>query len=193
MDDFEIEDFYSNYCLNCLLPLVDNNCINKICTGIFWDNFHKDFTNDELINHSKDVILSDLHPKLLHLCKLLTKECRNNDLNIIITQGYRSIEDQNKIYAQGRTSAGKIVTNAKGGSSLHNYRLAFDIAIINNGKVDWNDTASYIKVGLIGKKLGLTWGGNIKHGGDFKSIDDKPHFQYTDGHTLSYFQKGGTL
>ena len=42
----------------------------------------------------------------------------------------RSIKEQNELYAMGRTSSGRIVTNAKGGQSIHNYGLAFDIVML---------------------------------------------------------------
>ena len=39
---------------------------------------------------------------------------------------YRSFDEQNHLYAQGRTKPGKIVTYAKGGQSYHNFGLAFE-------------------------------------------------------------------
>ena len=48
-----------------------------------------------------------------------------------ITSGFRSVADQNTLYAQGRTQPGNIVTNARGGRSLHNYGLAVDVADID--------------------------------------------------------------
>ena len=53
-----------------------------------------------------------------------------------ITDGYRSRAEQTKLYAQGRTSLGKIVTYAKAGQSPHNYGLAFDIAFRKDGTND---------------------------------------------------------
>jgi peptidoglycan L-alanyl-D-glutamate endopeptidase CwlK len=38
------------------------------------------------------------------------------------------------LYAIGRTKPGKKVTKAKGGTSYHNYGLAFDIYPFINGK-----------------------------------------------------------
>ena len=56
---------------------------------------------------------------------------------IRLVQTGRSIEYQNELYAQGRTKPGKIVTKAKGGSSFHNYFLAFDFAILyDNDKME---------------------------------------------------------
>lgn len=112
----------------------------------------------------------------------------------------RTFQEQNAIYAQGRTklfdSQGKRlgkVTNAKGGQSIHNYGLAFDIALLKDTNGDgtfdtasWEDTidfdkdgkADWMEVVSIFKKHGYVWGG------DWKSFrDDKPHFEKTMGHT----------
>jgi hypothetical protein len=51
--------------------------------------------------------------------------------------GHRSIPSQEKLYAQGRTSPGKVVTNARGGQSPHNYGMATDWTIWINGEPQW--------------------------------------------------------
>ena len=75
---------------------------------------------------------------------------------IAIPQAFRSFEEQDKIYAQGRTTPGEKVTNAKGGQSWHCYGLAIDIVPVKNGKELWN--YDYSKFESISKKYGLTWG-----------------------------------
>ena len=104
-----------------------------------------------------------------------------------ITSGLRTIKEQNKLYAQGRTRPGKIVTNAKGGKSYHNFGLAVDIVEIKNGKALWTNP-DWIKIAELGKSLGLEWGG------DWVSIKDMPHFQVSFGKStsklLSLYNKG---
>jgi hypothetical protein len=94
-----------------------------------------------------------------------------------ITQGYRSIEEQNKFYAQGRTTPGPKITNAKGGQSYHQYGLAFDVVVMQNGVPNWNVTVSPGIAWLATEIYGFEWGGN------FNSIKDYPHFQMTFGQT----------
>lgn len=94
-----------------------------------------------------------------------------------VVQGLRTIDEQNKLYAQGRTIAGKIVTNAKGGFSYHNYGLAIDIVEMKDNKPNWN--FDYKKLEQISKKYNLSWGGN------FKSIKDNPHFELTFGYSIN--------
>ena len=64
--------------------------------------------------------------------------------------------------------------DAKGGSSYHNYALAFDCYFTENGKVTFKKGITK-EVAQIGKDLGLEWGG------DWKTIKDLPHFQLTKG------------
>lgn len=96
----------------------------------------------------------------------------------------RTIAEQNELYAQGRTKKGNIVTNAKGGQSIHNYGLAFDIVLLydkdNNGTFEtaswemnshWNNVVSFFK------SKGWSWGG------DWANFKDYPHFEYKNGKT----------
>ncbi len=90
-----------------------------------------------------------------------------------LTQTYRSPEEQNELYEQGRSKPGKVVTNAKGGQSLHNYQpaLALDIAFKSaDGEVHW-DLDLFSKFAEIGKNFGLAWGG------DWMKFKDYPHYQ----------------
>ena len=80
------------------------------------------------------------------------------DLRII--QGYRSFEEQNKFYAQGRTTPGPKITNAKGGQSYHQYGLAFDVVVMQNGVPNWNVTVSPGIAWLATGIYGFDWGGS---------------------------------
>jgi hypothetical protein len=93
-----------------------------------------------------------------------------------IASGLRTFDEQNALYAKGRTAPGTVVTRAKGGESYHNYGLAFDVYYTNNGSVDLK-TAIKPDVAKIGQELGLEWGGS------WKSFKDMPHFQLTKGTT----------
>ena len=67
--------------------------------------------------------LKGLHPVLADKAQQLIEEAYKECIWLIITKGFRSIEEQNALYPQGRSKPGKIVTNAKGGYSYHNYSL----------------------------------------------------------------------
>lgn len=119
--------------------------------------------------------MSDLHPILETKLNRLVQKMAESGWVVAVQSGYRSIEAQNKLYAQGRTKPGKRVTNAKGGRSYHNFGIAADVVFKVNGKWSWDDKLPWNKLGEEGKALGLEWGG------DWKSIKDRPHFQYTNG------------
>lgn len=100
----------------------------------------------------------------------------------------RTFAEQDELYAQGRTKAGKIVTNAKGGQSWHNYGLAIDIVLILDGKTaSWDMQTDFDKDGLsdwqevvyVFGLYGWEWGGS------WRTFKDYPHFQKTFGLTIN--------
>lgn len=103
--------------------------------------------------------------------ELLVSECAKVGLIVKITDTLRAKQEQDALYNQGRTTAGNIVTNCKYPNSMHNWGVAFDICR-NDGRGAYNDSDGWFsKVGAIGERIGLEWGGH------FKSFVDKPHFQ----------------
>lgn len=129
-----------------------------------------------------------LHPKVRDVFKAFIEEAEEGlDITLRVVQGLRTIEEQNVLHAQGRTTPGQIVTNAKGGSSYHNYGLAIDVAVIEKGKLNWN--WDYKKLRPYYKKYNLTWGADWDGDGKTKDEGDKdehlvdmPHFQLTFGY-----------
>lgn len=135
--------------------------------------------------------IQDLHPKVQVMANGMIEACNKAGFDILITSTYRDAEAQNALYAQGRTKKGSIVTNAKAGQSWHNYRLAFDIVPLRNGKPVWGtkgaDGKLWKDIANIGKACGLEWAG------DWKTFIEFPHFQYTQGLTLKDLQNGKTI
>ena len=131
--------------------------------------------------------LDDLHPKVKDMCNLFISSCKKEGIAILITSTYRDIESQNKLYSQGRTEPGKKVTNAKGGQSFHNWKVAFDFVPIVSGKAQWNDLSLFKRCGEIAKTHGLEWAG------DWKTFKEYAHCQYTSTLSLKDFQDGKTF
>jgi peptidoglycan L-alanyl-D-glutamate endopeptidase CwlK len=138
--------------------------------------------------------LVGLQPVVLAATLLLIKRCYDRGIPIVITQGLRTIAEQDALYAQGRTAKGNIVTNAKGGTSYHNYGLAIDFAILlPDGKsVSW-DTArdgngdkvsDWLEVAQEAKSLGFSWGG------DWTSFKDYSHFEMNFGLSTTQLRSG---
>src|ERR1700751_2915198 len=71
---------------------------------------------------------------------------------------------------KGAHAREKIVTNARGGFSNHNFGVAWDIGIFKDGDYI-EESKLYKSAGAIGKQQGLEWGG------DWESFADEPHFQ----------------
>lgn len=118
--------------------------------------------------------LSSLNPYVATLARRFLALTKEHGLDVRITTAFRSWDEEDRLFAQGRTAPGPIVTNARGGDSYHNWGLAFDAAPFENGKMS-TDTAKFEEMGRLGQEVGLKWGGT------FKSIKDLPHFQYTFG------------
>jgi len=130
--------------------------------------------------------LDDLEPSTRALAHKFIKACHDVGIDLLVTSTYRDYESQNKLYAQGRTAPGPRVTNARGGYSYHNFRVAFDVVPLMNGKPVWGTSGEsgvlWKQVGAIGVSLGLEWAGN------WKTFKEYPHFQYTGGKTLEYYR-----
>ena len=131
-----------------------------------------------MINSRK---ISDLLPQVAVKAEQFISQCKAQGIEVLIYSTFRDNESQAALYAQGRTAAGKIVTNAKAGHSFHNHRVAFDFVPMLHGKEQWNNDELYHKCGSIAQACGLEWGGA------WKTFADKPHCQDTGGYTIEQF------
>ena len=122
--------------------------------------------------------LAKLHPGLASRGRAMLDACAQSSLAVMITEGLRTWEEQDALYAKGRTTPplGKKywVTKAKGGQSFHNFALAFDIVVLDAVRKDgWDDAhPGWAAAARIGKQLGLEWGG------DWPTFPDRPHYQW---------------
>lgn len=115
-------------------------------------------------------------------------------IRVRVVQGLRTIDEQDELYAQGRTKPGKIITKAKGGKSYHNFALAFDFALLYDndgngsfeelswnlfrdgdadGKKDWDEVITAFEA--------KGW----ESGGKWRTFKDYPHLQKTFGYSVS--------
>lgn len=113
----------------------------------------------------KRVDLTVLYPPFVELAKRAIKTLDNRGDRYYAISGLRTYEEQNKLYAQGRTAPGQVVTKAKGGESFHNFGIALDFCrdkdVERSGlQPDWNK-ASYedlaSEVAANGLESGLRW------------------------------------
>ncbi|MFD2613378.1 M15 family metallopeptidase [Paenibacillus gansuensis] len=137
--------------------------------------------------------ITALHPVLIQKKSELVQLAEAKGIRIVITDGFRSFEEQDALYAQGRSAEGAVVTKARGGESYHNYGLALDFALrTKDGGVTWemntdgngNGAKDWMEVVGIAKKLGFEWGG------DWPEFKDYPHLQMTFGYSIGELQRG---
>jgi hypothetical protein len=122
---------------------------------------------------SRDISL--LRPDVAENCRILIALAKKAGRSVLVTETVRDDAYQAYLYAQGRTRPGAIITNSPV-PTFHSVKagLAFDVCQNVKGR-EYNDEGFWEIVGAIGKKIGFTWGG------DWKSLVDKPHFQWDAG------------
>lgn len=127
-----------------------------------------------------------VHPQVKALTIELIKRAYHEGINIRITAGLRTNAEQQRLYNQGRTTPGNIVTNARPGQSIHNFGLAIDYVLVNEDdtNVSWAVNKEWRRVGAIGKQLGFQWGG------DWTSFRDYPHLDLQRGMSLANLRAG---
>lgn len=144
---------------------------DNVGTNVETFKFDKDINDMYEVDLNGNITLLEVHSELQEKMSLLEEKCREEGINIKITESVRSALRQDELYAQGRTVSGNIVTNAKGSdySSMHQWGIAFDVCI--NDVNDPYNVEKLKKIGEIGKNIGLEWGG------DWEGFVDMPHFQ----------------
>jgi peptidoglycan L-alanyl-D-glutamate endopeptidase CwlK len=134
---------------------------------------------------TKAFLPAAMYPRFLQKLERLGEALEARGAPYWLTSGLRSWEDQEKLYALGRTVAnvdateekpmGGKVTNARGGQSYHNFAIAADWALDKDTsreglQPDWN-FESYRVLAEEATKLGL------EAGFYWKSFPDAPHVQ----------------
>lgn len=137
--------------------------------------------------------LNKINPMFLTLCRELIDNCSALGYDYFAISGFRSPEEQAKLYAQGRTTEGKIVTNAPPFSSLHQFGMAIDFCLDGDKNKDglqplWQ-IDQYETLAQEARKLGLITGM------DFKKFKEGPHIQMATTKQLQelkkFYQEGG--
>lgn len=113
--------------------------------------------------------LDQLNEKTREAALLFLEIAKDEGLEVLITETYRSQERQEYLYTLGRTAEGNVVTWTK--NSEHTKRSAFDIAKNVRGE-EYSDREFFRKAAEIGKRIGLEPGYYWTDG-----RQDMPHFQ----------------
>ncbi|MCL6573036.1 MAG: M15 family metallopeptidase [Bacillus sp. (in: Bacteria)] len=161
---------------------------------LFYNLFLKEFNplTETKIIHS-DSLPTEIHPIVQERSNQLLQQAADKGIVIVITDSFRSVEDQDRLYEKGRSAEGNIVTHAKGAESYHNFGLAIDFALKTpSGNVVWdlnydrneNGRDDWTEVVDMAKALGFEWGG------DWDQFKDYPHLQMDFGLTIAELQQG---
>lgn len=131
--------------------------------------------------------LSKLYPPFKREIDKVLEECHKQKLMVYVFEGFRSMERQDLLYAQGRTAPGAVVTNAKAGSSLHNYGLAVDLVFDGDpvrAGYQWTWSGNYDAMGkTVLKHPKLVWAGT------WTKMREFPHVELKIPYTPSQLKK----
>lgn len=120
--------------------------------------------------------LDGVHPILRIKVERILQAMSELGFQMMVFEGIRSTERQKKLYAQGRTAPGNIVTNADGVIKKSNHQVkddgygyAVDCVFLEKNKPTWSLQYPWKLYGAMVESQGLNWGGS------WKSITDLPH------------------
>jgi peptidoglycan LD-endopeptidase CwlK len=124
-----------------------------------------------MLDNISEARLGEVMPELVNIIRNLADQLAMEGIFIKVTQGLRTWDDQDKLYAIGRTLPGREVTNAQGGESWHNYGAAIDVVPLEGTIPDWDAShPSWARIVALGEAQGLRSG---------ISWHDMPHFELT--------------
>lgn len=125
--------------------------------------------------------LKSLHPYFRDQILDLIAKCKAKGIELAIVETYRTHAKQHEY-----KSMGKKYTSSGAGQSKHQYGLAVDVVPVVNSVPVWDNNILWRRIGLVGEKLGLRWGGR------WRKPYDPGHFEWTGGLT-SYHLKAGKV
>jgi len=127
------------------------------------------------------VELNALHPYFRDQIMELIAVCKSKGIELAVVETYRTVAKQNEY-----KGLGKKYTRSSGGRSKHQYGLAVDVVPVINSVPQWDNVALWKKVGVVGEKLGLRWGGRWRH------PYDPGHFEWGGGVSGAAMEQGRT-
>jgi peptidoglycan L-alanyl-D-glutamate endopeptidase CwlK len=126
--------------------------------------------------------MENLHPIFRQRAAALLKSLDSENLPFRLFEGFRTPQRQQYLYEQGRTRPGNVVTKARPWQSYHQYGVAGDFVLYENGRWSWDDTGErrkwWERLHELGREVGLeplSW--------------EQPHLQMQDL-SLSSLQAG---
>jgi peptidoglycan L-alanyl-D-glutamate endopeptidase CwlK len=142
------------------------------------------------VDNRSEKNIKTLLPEVQILARSLIHAAADLGITIKVISGSRTYDEQHALFLQGKEPLAvvnaarkkakmdpidakenkKVVTKADAGHSNHNFQIAFDVGVFE-GTNYVEESPVYKAVAVLGKQLGLSWGG------DWKSIQDEPHYE----------------
>lgn len=154
----------------------------------------KAITIQQMVEKSRPQLNTIQNPAVRFAAQTLIELAYQGGVLIRITDGTRTMAEQQRIFNQGRTPESKargekIVSNARPGDSFHNWDMAIDFVLYESGydmnaDLDKDGIKDWLEVVACAKHIGFEWGG------DWTSFKDYPHFQMTFGLSIKRLKAG---
>lgn len=134
------------------------------------------------LNSRSNTNLVGVHPKFVSVVNRAAEIC---DVEFTVIEGVRTKERQAKLYAQGRTEAGQIVTWTLNSNHFVNPKTGYGHAVDILPATGWNDLNGFNAVAesmfIAANELGvkIRWGADWDKDGKYreKGENDSPHFE----------------
>ncbi len=123
--------------------------------------------------------LEALHPYFRDKVIELIARAKKAGIELAVVETFRTCSKQMEYKSMGRK-----YTRTGAGASKHQYGLAVDVVPLVNGEPQWHNRALWYKVGIIGERLGLRWGGR------WRNPYDPGHFEWTGGLSSAELAQG---
>lgn len=123
--------------------------------------------------------ISSLQGGLQHLVRFILYRLSRMGEDVLITEGFRTKEDQLKEYQEGNSEVLYPY-------SFHNHGAAVDVVPVRFGvpwMLEWGASSRYQNIAKVFAQWGFEWGYSLWG-------FDKPHFQFRQGKTINNFIKG---
>lgn len=115
--------------------------------------------------------LKGVHPKLV---QLVLTAIKTSPIDFCVTCGVRSLADQQKAFKTKHSKCDGIVKKSNHQVKDDGLGHAVDLAPC---PINYNDTKKFDNLAVHIKKVAKDLKINIRWGGDFKSLVDKPHYE----------------
>jgi peptidoglycan L-alanyl-D-glutamate endopeptidase CwlK len=126
-----------------------------------------------------EIAIATLLPATQSKAREFMKSVAGKPLTYRILSGTRTYAEQDALFRKRPK-----VTNARGGQSNHNFGIAWDVGIFENGKYYEGNTKkedkAYVDLGTLVK----TSIADLEWGGDWTTFVDKPHYQLATGKSV---------